>query len=53
MILQFTVNKEGEVKDVKVIYPKSGDCEYTVEDGVLKVKMPGDVCARLFEITLE
>ena len=43
----------GEVKDVKVIYPKSGDCEYTVEDGVLKVKMPGDVCARLFKITLE
>lgn len=40
----------GAVKSVKAIYPASQDCEYSIEDGVLRVKMPGDTCARLFEI---
>ena len=34
----------------KVIYPASGDCEYTVADGTLQVTMPQVTCARLFEI---
>ncbi len=42
----------GEVKGVKVIYPESQDCEYAVENGLLKVKLPAETCARLFEITL-
>lgn len=42
----------GKVRSVKAIYPASQDCEYCVEDGTLKVKMPGDTCARLFEIEL-
>lgn len=42
----------GDVRAVKVIYPSSGDCEAVLEDGVLRVTMPGDTCARLFEITL-
>lgn len=40
----------GAVDAVKAVYPSGGDCEYRVEDGVLKVKMPADTCARLFEI---
>ena len=36
--------------DVKVIYPSSGDCKYTVVDGKLQVTMPQVTCARLFEI---
>ena len=42
----------GDFRAVKVIYPSSGDCEAVLEDGVLRVTMPGDTCARLFEITL-
>jgi alpha-galactosidase len=41
----------GDVKSVKVIYPKSEDCSYTYENGILKIKMPQEKCARLFEIT--
>ena len=37
---------------VKVIYPASADCAFEVrEDDTLCVKMPADVCARLFEIS--
>ena len=43
---------KGEIKGVKAIYPRAGDCEYELRGGRLCVKMPGDVCARLFEITL-
>ena len=42
----------GEIRGVKVVYPASGSCEAALEDGVLRVTMPGDTCARLFEITL-
>jgi len=37
-------------KSLKVLYPKSGDCDYCVEDGVLKVKFPQNACARTFEL---
>ena len=42
----------GEIRGVKVVYPASGSCEAALEDGVLRVTMPGDTCARLFEIIL-
>ena len=42
----------GSVRDVKVIYPAGGDCDFRLEGGALKVKMPAGTCARLFEITL-
>ena len=42
----------GSVRDVKVIYPAGGDCDFRLEGGALKVKMPADTCARLFEISL-
>ena len=42
----------GDIQAVKVIYPQSGDCDFCLENGTLKVKMPGDTCARLFEIIL-
>ena len=42
----------GEVRGVKVIYPGTGDCDIALEQNVLRVTMPGDTCARLFEITL-
>ena len=44
--------KLGPVSGIKVIYPVTEDCGYTLEAGVLKVRMPGSVCARLFEISL-
>lgn len=43
----------GAVKAVKVVYPQSVDCEVAVTGDTLRVKMPGDVCARLLEITFE
>ena len=43
----------GKVRAVRAIYPAGGDCAYRLEDGVLKVKMPADTCARLFEIEYE
>ena len=43
----------GAIKSAKVVYPTAQDCEYAVEDGVLKVKLPGQTCARLFEIEFE
>lgn len=37
-------------KSLKVLYPQTGDCDYCVEDGVLKVKFPQNACARTFEL---
>lgn len=37
-------------KEVKVLYPATGDCNYEIVDGNLKVTMPQTACARLFEI---
>ena len=42
----------GPVREVRVIYPERADCDFRTENGVLKVQMPADTCARLFEITL-
>ena len=39
-------------RSVKVFYPSSGDCEYKVEDGMLKIKMPQKSCARTFVFEL-
>ena len=41
------------VTAARAIYPASGDCEYRLEGGALRVKMPGENCARLFELDLE
>ncbi len=49
---EIPLKKLGNLRDVKVMYPSSGDCEFSVSDGVLKVQMPTETCARLFEITL-
>ena len=43
----------GAVKGVKVIYPESVDCDFSLENGALRVKMPAQTCARLFEIELD
>ena len=42
----------GDIRGVKVIYPGTGDCGVALAEGVLRVTMPGDTCARLVEITL-
>ena len=42
----------GAIEKVKVLYPSSGDCAFTLDEGVLKVRMPAETCARLFELTL-
>ncbi len=42
-----------EIGQAEVIYPKKGNCEYKVENGVLSVHMPQEKTARLFRITLE
>lgn len=39
-----------EMKEVRVVYPMKANCEYDLENHVLKVKMPQNACARLFEI---
>lgn len=39
------------ISDVKVIYPESVDCDFTMEGTVLKVKMPAGTAARLFKLT--
>ncbi len=39
-----------KVTSAKVIYPAEEDCEYSLTEGLLQVKMPGRNCARLFEI---
>ena len=40
------------VTGARVIYPASEDCEYRLENGVLKVTLPDKPCARLFELSL-
>ena len=35
-------------KSVRVLYPRSEDCAYCIEDGFLKVKFPQNSCARTF-----
>jgi alpha-galactosidase len=41
----------GKILSAKVIYPGKAECTFTLEGDTLKIRMPGDVCARLFEIT--
>ena len=50
---EITLGSLGAIRSAKVVYPTAQDCEYAVEDGVLKVKLPGQTCARLFEIEFE
>lgn len=38
------------ISKVSVIYPKEVNCEYTCENGALKVRMPQKAAARLFKI---
>ena len=49
---EIPVEKLGAIRDVKVIYPDTEDCAYSLEGGLLRVGMPGNACARLFEIHL-
>ena len=42
----------GELR-TKVIYPAAADCHYQLEDGILKVELPQERCARLFCIEKE
>lgn len=42
-----------KVRSVKVIYPDSVDCRFTVGDGKLHVEMPQRDCARLFQVEFE
>lgn len=41
-----------DFRSLKVFFPASEDCEYKVEDGLLKVKMPQKSCARTFVFEL-
>ena len=50
--MKIPLDSLGAVKSVKAIYPQSQDCEYALEGGALKVRMPAETCARLFEIEL-
>lgn len=43
---------EKTVCDAKVLYPSSADCEYQLDSGMLKVKMPQEKAARLFLLDL-
>jgi len=52
-VAQIPLDSLGAIRTIKVIYPASQDCEYRVVNGVLNVKMPGDTCARLFEIDFD
>ena len=38
------------VTSARVVYPEPADCACTVADGVLTVKMPASLCARLIEL---
>ncbi len=44
---------KGEAASARVIYPEAGDCSFRLEKDLLKVKMPGKACARLFELSLQ
>ena len=41
----------GRINSVRVVYPAAVDCEFALNEGKLKVRMPGNVCARLFEVS--
>lgn len=41
----------GVVSGVKAVYPSAAACEFSLDEGKLRVKMPDKVCARLFEIS--
>lgn len=40
-----------EIRSAKVVYPASEDCRYRIEGGALTVELPGENCARTFELT--
>lgn len=42
-----------ETGQAEVIYPKKGNCEYKVKDGILSLHMPQEKTARLLKITLK
>ncbi len=42
---------EKKITDIKVIYPYTEECGYTLENNLLKVKMPVGTAARLFRLT--
>ena len=39
-----------QISKVEVLYPKTVNCEFTVVDSILKIKMPHSNCARLFKL---
>ena len=43
---------EKKVCSAQVLYPAAADCEYHLENGILKVKMPQEKAARLFRLEL-
>ena len=47
---EIPLKKLPNVKKVSVIYPKDVKCEFQLENQMLKVKMPQNTCARLFEL---
>ncbi len=38
------------ISKVEVLYPRAVNCEFTVADNILKIKMPVSCCARLFRL---
>ncbi|MGI5958871.1 MAG: glycoside hydrolase family 36 protein [Massiliimalia sp.] len=50
--MSIPLNLKGAVESVKVIYPSTEDCQYTLEDQTLHITFPQTKCARLFEIKL-
>ncbi len=42
----------GGIQEIKVLYPRSGDCDFRVDQDILKVRMPQATCARLSQITM-
>lgn len=41
----------GNVREAHVIYPGSEDCEYSLDGGTLRIRMPQKKCARLFKLS--
>ena len=52
-VVEVPLSKIGKVRSVEVVYPDTADCAVTLTADTLRVKMPGDVCARLLRIELE
>lgn len=44
---------DRKIAGVKVLYPHKAGCQFTLENNVLKVQMPQEKAARLFEIELQ